>query len=89
MDTLQSMIMVVNPAGAAADNLKELIEFMDAPDVRTATPSKWREQLGDSRLEAVFVGPDLTDKDIRSLVGDIGKLDPNIPIVMISQRKGT
>ena len=62
---------------------------MDAPDVRTATPSKWREQLGDSRLEAVFMGPDLSNKDVRNLVDDIGKLDPNIPIVMISERKDT
>lgn len=77
--------MVVNRAGTAADNLKELIEFMDAPDVRTSTPAEWRQQIGDSRLEAVFIGPDLSDKDIRKLVDDIGQLDPNIPIVMISE----
>lgn len=47
-------------------------------------PAKWQQQLGDSRLEAVFIGPDLTDKDVRSLVDGIGKLDPNIPIVMIT-----
>lgn len=77
--------MVVNRAGAAAENLRELIEFMDAPNVCTATPSEWRKQIGGSRLEAVFVGPDLTDRDVRSLVDDIGKLDPNIPIVMITE----
>ena len=77
--------MVVNRAGEAADNLKELIEFMDAPDVRTSTPAEWRQEVGDSRLEAVFIGPDLSDTDIRGLVDDIGKLDPNIPIVMISE----
>ncbi len=84
LDSADSMIMVVNRAGTAADNLKELIEFMDAPHVCTATPAKWQQQLGDSRLEAVFIGPDLTDKDVRSLVDGIGKLDPNIPIVMIT-----
>ena len=89
MNSTDSMIMVVNPAGAAADNLKELIEFMDAPDVRTATPGQWRRTVGDSRLEAVFMGPDLSDTDIRNLVDDIGKLDPNIPIVMISETKDT
>ena len=77
--------MVVNRAAEAADNLKELIEFMDAPDVRTSTPTQWRQEVGDSRLEAVFIGPDLSDTDIRGLVDDIGKLDPNIPIVMISE----
>lgn len=76
--------MVVNQTGSAADNLKELIEFMDAPHVCTATPAEWQQQVGDHRLEAVFIGPDLSDKDIRTLVDDIGELDPNIPIVMIS-----
>lgn len=85
MNSTDSTIMVVNRLGTAADNLKELIEFMDAPDVRTASPAKWQQEVGDSRLEAVFIGPDLSDKDIRSLIDDIEKLDPNIPIVMISE----
>lgn len=84
MNNADSMIMVVNRPGAAAENLRELIEFMDAPHVCTATPAQWRQQIGDNRLEAVFIGPDLSDKDIRSLLSDIGELDPNIPIVMIS-----
>jgi DNA-binding NarL/FixJ family response regulator len=77
--------MVVNRTGAAAENLRELIEFMDAPHVCTAAPTEWRQQIGDSRLEAVFIGPDLSDRDIRAVVRDIGELDPNIPIVMISE----
>ena len=78
------MIMVVNRTASAAENLKELIEFMDAPHVCTATPTGWREEVGDHRLEAVFIGPDLDDKDIHALVDDIGQMDPNIPIVMIT-----
>lgn len=85
MNSADSMIMVVNRTGSAAENLKELIEFMDAPHVCTSTPTKWQQQIGDSRLEAVFIGPDLTDKDIRAVVHDIGELDPNIPIVMITE----
>ena len=77
--------MVVNRTGSAAENLKELIEFMDAPHVCTSTPAKWQQQIGDSRHEAVFIGPDLTDKDIHAVVHDIGELDPNIPIVMITE----
>ena len=84
MDSAESLIMVVNRAEATADNLKELIEFMDAPNVRTATPAEWRKRAGDARIEAVFVGPDLSEKDIRALVDDIGTLDPNIPIVMLT-----
>lgn len=86
MDNTDSIIMVVNRAGLAAENLKELIQFMDAPNVCTATPAKWQQQVGEHRLEAVFVGPDLDDKDVHELVDDIGKLDPNIPIVMITDR---
>jgi len=85
INSADSLIMVVNRAGSAAENLKELIEFMDAPHVCTATPAKWQSKIGDNRLEAVFIGPDLSDRDIRTLVDDIGELDPNIPIVMITE----
>ncbi len=77
------VIMVINSTVASAENIKELIEFMDEPEVLTATPAGWREQVGDSRLGAVFVGPDLSEQEIRTVVGDIGHLDPNIPIVML------
>lgn len=85
MTSSENLILVVNRAGSAAENLKELIEFMDAPNVCAATPAEWQNHVDDSRLEAVFIGPDLSDKDVRALVADIGKLDPNIPIVMISE----
>ena len=83
------MIMVVNRAASAAENLKELIEFMDAPHVCTATPTGWRKEVGEQRLDAVFIGPDLDDMEIHALVDDIGKLDPNIPIVMLTDRADT
>ena len=89
MDSTESTIMVVNRVELAAENLKELIEFMDSPNVVTATPAEWQQRLGDSRLEAVFVGPDLSDRDIRALVKDIGALDPNVPIVMLTDTDDT
>ena len=84
MATADSMIMVVNRAASAAENLKELIEFMDAPNVCTSTPRQWRREAEGQRLEAVFIGPDLDDADVRSVVDGVGQLDPNIPIVMIT-----
>ena len=87
MDNADSMIMVVNRVPSAAENLKELIEFMDAPNVCTATPRRWRREVEGHRLEAVFIGPDLDDDDIHSLVDGIGELDPNIPIVMITDQQ--
>lgn len=85
MDNADSMIVVVNNSAATTDNLKALIEFMDTPQVCSANPRDWRKAVGDRRVEAVFVGPDLNDGEVRSLVGDIGDLDPNIPIVMLSE----
>ena len=83
------MIMVIDGADHRGLQLKELIEFMDAPNVCTADPGEWRVRAGDARIEAVFVGPDLSDRDIRALVDDIGSLDPNIPIVMIKDPEGS
>jgi len=80
-----SMILVVNDSIDEARNIQELIEFMDVPKVCTSTPAKWRSTVGDNRLDAVFVGPDLSDKEIRSVLGDVGDYNPNVPIVMLQQ----
>jgi len=77
------VILVINRAQADADNLKELIEFMDTPNVHTASPDEWRQELGDRRLEALFIGPDLSTDEIDALLVDVGKFDPNVPIVMM------
>jgi hypothetical protein len=76
------VILVISRSDVEAENLKELIEFMDTPHVRMARPGHWREALGDDRLEALFIGPDVTADEADQLVGDIGDLDPNVPIVM-------
>ena len=81
----ESIVMIVNRSGAAADNLKELIQFMDAQHVCAASPTEWQKELGARRLEAVFVCPDLSDGDIRGVLDDIGTLDPNVPIVMMTE----
>jgi hypothetical protein len=81
----RGVIMVINHTLAAADNLKELIEFMDEPEVRSSTPDEWRERLGDRRLGAVFIGSDLTEKEVHTVVGDVGSLDANTPIVMLHE----
>lgn len=80
-----SIILVVNDSIDEARNIQELIEFMDVPKVCTSTPAKWRSMVGENRLDAVFVGPDLSDKEIRSVLGDVGDYNPNVPIVMLHQ----
>lgn len=83
MGSLNALIMVVNHGQTDADNLRQLIEFMDEPEVCTATPDNWRDVIGERRLGAVFVGADLNDDEVRRMLSDIGKLDPNVPIVML------
>jgi len=83
MGSTDRSIMVVNHTPQIADNLKTLIEFMDAPQVRTARPETWQAELGDSRLEAMFVGADLSTDEVDDVVSAVGRLDPNVPIVML------
>ena len=83
MKDASQVILVINHRQAEAENLKELIEFLDTPQVLVAAPEDWREKLGDERLEAVFVGPDLADDEVDALIADIGQLDANVPIVML------
>jgi DNA-binding NtrC family response regulator len=85
MTSRNGIIMVVNDTPDDARNIKELIEFMDVPQVCTSTPDNWRSLVGGHRLDAVFVGPDLSDKDFRSFLDDVGEFDPNVPIVILSE----
>ncbi len=83
MTEAASIILVVNRDRTAARHVKELIEFMDTPRVRTADPGTWRERVGRHHLEALFVGPDLSDDDLRDVLGDLEQVDPNVPIVIL------
>jgi len=88
MTTAETTIVVVSRAVSAAKNLKGLIEFMDARHVCAASPVDWRDELGEDRLAAVFVGPDLGDSEVRSLLDDVSAIDPNVPIVMLHGSEG-
>lgn len=82
-------IMVINRTFGDGENIKELIEFMDAPEVCTATPADWVESAGASHLDAVFIGADLTEGEVRKVVCGVADVDPNIPIVMLHENEGT
>ncbi len=77
------MILVINHGQEQARSLKQLIEFMDTPDVLTSTPAEWRDRLGDDPLDALFVGADLSESDVKQLLVDVGRLNPDVPIVMM------
>ena len=76
-------ILVVDRDAATAENVRELIEFMDTPSVITAIPAEWRQRLGERRLEAMFVGPALTDAQVEGLMTELEEIDPNVPVVMM------
>ena len=83
------VILVVGRSGQDAENLKRLIEFMDTPRVCAAKISNWRESLDGLRLEAMFVGPDLTSDEVDTLVAEVGEFDPNVSIVLPETEKVT
>jgi len=86
MSTADRVIIVVDESEDRSLELKSLIEFMDAPSVRTADPANWHANLNDDRLAAVFVPRDLAKDRIRALLEDIGRFDPNVPIVLVERR---
>ncbi|ANO53073.1 hypothetical protein BA177_07470 [Woeseia oceani] len=76
------MIVVIHEAADQSRQIKELIEFMDAPQVLTATADNWRAQIGDSRLAAVFVSAGLP-KSVQSRIFDgVAAIDCNVPLVV-------
>ncbi|MDJ0812360.1 MAG: hypothetical protein QNJ23_01415 [Woeseiaceae bacterium] len=62
---------------------------MDTPRVCAARLSNWRESLDGQRLEAMFVGPDLTSDEVDTLVSEVGEYDPNVSIVLPETQTAT
>ena len=79
------LFMIVDEGLERAENLKELIEFMDVPQVEVMPPDNWRSRIGDRRLAAVFLSNDLDPHKLRSLISDVGDHDPNVPIVLVNR----
>jgi len=74
---------VVDRSASIAEKVCELIEFMDTPSVLAAAPSDWQECLGSRRLEALFVGPGLTELQVAGLLDELGAVDPNVLVVLM------
>ncbi|MGB5245091.1 MAG: sigma-54 dependent transcriptional regulator [Woeseia sp.] len=75
-------IVVVHDDAAAAAALKDLIEFMDAPEVSIARPQNWAASLGKNRLAALFLSQSLASKTIAAAFTDVAKIDRNAAIVL-------
>lgn len=85
MPNRDNIILVVDRSEHDAADLQRLIQFMDSPNVAVVSPEKWKSEIGARRVEAVFVGTELDDKEIHAVVREVGELDPNIPVVLLSE----
>ena len=79
-------IIVVDRDAGLAERVKGLVEFMDSHCVLTARPDDWQSRLGPRRLEAMFVGPGLSDEVVGGLLADLERFDPGVAVVMIQGR---
>ena len=79
------VIMIVDKSAERSANLKSLIEFMDAPRVVTSGPSDCRARVVEERLAAVFVSRTLDDAEMTDLFEQIGRTDPNVPIILVDE----
>lgn len=79
----ESVIVVIDDSPDHSDKLKELLEFMDVPNVCTSTPSDWRAQIGDQRLAAVFVCDHLGKDAVAHVIDGVAEVDRNVPIVFV------
>ena len=83
MSTADRVILVFDEQAERAQQLKDLIEFMDAPRVQIVSPDDWRDGLADLRIAAVFVNGSLDEVRVTNLIREIGRMDPNVPIVVV------
>ena len=84
MSDLDPVIVVIDDSEDHSDKLKELLEFMDARNVCTASPKDWQVQIGEHRLAAVFVCDRLDEDSVAAVIDNVGKMDPNVPVVLVS-----
>lgn len=80
------VIIVVESDSQYASRLEEELLFMDETDVRVADVGEWRDCCADDKVEALFVGPGVIGQDVRSLMEDIRRFDPELPVVLVGDR---
>ncbi len=85
MSASNRTILILGDDPQVALHLKELVEFMDVPHVITAMPGDWKARLGDGRLEALFVNPELPDETVCSVLDELSEFDPNVSVVMLEE----
>ena len=84
MSVDEALIVVIDDSIERSRNIKELIEFMDAPKVCVLQSDDWRARIEGRRLAAVFIGEALGAETVDQVIREVGELDPNTAIVRIS-----
>lgn len=88
VSTADRVILVIDERSDRAEPLKEMIEFMDAPEVRITVPEEWKQTLGSQRPAAIFLTDLVSPEKVSEILEELGTLDPNIPVVLLSDDEG-
>lgn len=83
----ENVIIIIDRDSARASELKNQIVFMDETNVLVAQPDDWRECCDSELIRAVFVGPDMSEDEVRDLVGEIGAINQQAPIVLLGDER--
>ena len=79
-----NLIFVFAESTEMAQDIRNLLEFMDTHRVEIAEADAWQEQLNGRALSAVFFAPDVPDETRELLLDDIGRLDADISVVVVN-----
>ncbi len=82
MTVTDRVILIIDASDEHAKRLKDMIEFMDAPEVRITVPDDWQSAIDDRRLAAVFLTESVSDESTRAIISKMAEIDPNVPIVV-------
>ena len=84
MTTADRVILVIDERSERATPLKEMIEFMDAPEVRITIPEEWKNALGQQRPAAIFLTDAVSEVKVNCILDELAEIDPNVPVVLLS-----
>jgi sigma-54 dependent transcriptional regulator, flagellar regulatory protein len=83
------LVVVIHESAEDGLRLKELIEFMDAPDVLVATAADWERKCEGRRMAAVFVSGGLAAREQGKVFDAVAAIDCNVPLVLFGEAAKT
>lgn len=83
-----AIILIIDSDSARAEQLKSMIEFLDAPSVRIAAADNWHSVAADATLSAIFIGNGLATDDAEQVASEVRQSYPSVPLVMVDADNG-